>query len=192
MVSAPEDNDRVLVERWTRLRDEGAWRLLMRRYDLLVRRTLAALGLKAGEEVDDLLQDFWWEQSRTIKRWKGESSLGTYLASGARRRGIDLIRKQTRRRRHQTDTPIEDLALADTQKSHSGVDLKAVLERCYNQLESEERLLFLYREIEGWSVAETAATMGIAEGTVKSRLSRIKQKLKDMLQKEGWDARAFA
>lgn len=189
---AHDDSDRTLVDRWTRLRDEGAWRLLMRRYDLLVRRILAALGLPPSEDVDDLLQDFWWEQSRTIGRWKGESSLGTYLASAARRRGIDLIRKRVRRRQIQVESPMDELQEPAASDNPDASLLREALQRCFRRLEPEERLLFLCREIEGWSVAETAEALGAAEGTVKSRLSRIKQKLREMLEKEGWNAQALA
>ncbi len=164
----------------------------MRRYDLLVRRILAALGLPPSEDVDDLLQDFWWEQSRTIGRWKGESSLGTYLASAARRRGIDLIRKRVRRRQIQVESPMDELQEPAASDNPDASLLREALQRCFRRLEPEERLLFLCREIEGWSVAETAEALGAAEGTVKSRLSRIKQKLREMLEKEGWNAQALA
>lgn len=193
MVPVHDDSDRGLVERWTRHADERAWSALMRRYDPLVRRTLAVLGLRQSEDVEDLLQDFWWEQSRTVKRWKGDSSLGTYLSAAARRRGIDVIRKRIRQRRTEATgerdwDAVPAPGVADTERRQ----LKEALERSFARLDVEDRLLFFYREVEGWSVEETAKALNLAEGTVKSRLFRVKQRLREMMKEEGWDADALA
>jgi len=48
------------------------------------------------------------------------------------------------------------------------------LERAIGRLPSEQREVLLLREVEDMSYAEIAATLGIGEGTVKSRLARAR------------------
>ncbi len=61
--------------------------------------------------------------------------------------------------------------------------------RCSMQrLEPEQRSIFLLREVEELSYREIAATLGIPEGTVGSRLNRVRRALKYHLRELGWDA----
>jgi len=185
--------DHLLVEQWSKHADERAWRFLMNRYDRLIRKILVTLGIKNGEDVEDLLQDFWWEQSLTIHRWKGNSSLATYLAVAIKRRGIDLLRRQIKKRRTHSDHDLEEITIPTSQNEDFNLAfLRQALKNSFDRLDPEDRLLFFYRELEGWSTAETAKALGVPEGTVKSRLSRIKQKLQAMMKEEGWNGTELA
>ena len=66
-----------------------------------------------------------------------------------------------------------------------GENLKKVLESAIGHLPSKYRVVFILREVEQISVAETAAILEISEENVKIRLHRAKNMLKDMLKSEG-------
>ena len=64
-----------------------------------------------------------------------------------------------------------------------GHELKAVLESLVDALPDPFRVVFVMREVEGLSTAETAASLSINEDTVKTRLHRAKRLLRDQLDR---------
>ena len=62
-----------------------------------------------------------------------------------------------------------------------GHELKNVLESLLDELPDPFRIVFVLREVEGLSTAETAASLSINEETVKTRLHRAKRLLRDRL-----------
>jgi RNA polymerase sigma-70 factor (ECF subfamily) len=63
-------------------------------------------------------------------------------------------------------------------------NLKRALESAISQLSAKYRVVFILREIEQVSVADTATMLGISEENVKIRLHRAKNMLKEMLTSE--------
>jgi RNA polymerase sigma-70 factor, ECF subfamily len=61
------------------------------------------------------------------------------------------------------------------------VDTAIVVERALMRLPVEQRAAVVAVDMQGYSVAETARMLGIAEGTVKSRCSRARAKLAEAL-----------
>ena len=64
-----------------------------------------------------------------------------------------------------------------------GHELKAVLESLIDELPDPFRVVFVLREVEGLSTAETAASLSINEDTVKTRLHRARRLLRDQLDR---------
>lgn len=64
-----------------------------------------------------------------------------------------------------------------------GHELKVVLESLIEQLPEPFRLVFVMREVEGLSTAETAASLEINEDTVKTRLHRARRLLQDQVDR---------
>ncbi len=60
-------------------------------------------------------------------------------------------------------------------------DLRRTLDRAVSGLDDDQRLVFVMHEMEGYSHQEIAAAMGTPVGTAKARLSRARQKLRDIL-----------
>jgi RNA polymerase sigma factor (sigma-70 family) len=67
------------------------------------------------------------------------------------------------------------------------IQAREMLELAVQRLDSELRAVFLLREVEGLGYGELAATLEISEGTVASRLSRARSKLKEYLLDLGWE-----
>jgi DNA-directed RNA polymerase specialized sigma24 family protein len=95
-----------------------------------------------------------------------QSSLGTDAARSLRNRatvaGADRILRRAK-----------DLAPA----RNPGPDTKLVLQEALAALPDDQRAPILLVDVEGYSVAEAAKMLGIAEGTVKSRAARGRSKL---------------
>ena len=60
-----------------------------------------------------------------------------------------------------------------------GAQLEQIVQRAIGKLEEEHRLLLLLRDIEEMSYEEIMQVTGLPEGTVKSRLHRARQALKE-------------
>ena len=158
-------------------------------YALLFRIT------ESSEEARDLTQDTFLRALRSIKSFRGESELKTWLVRIAINESRNRFRWWKRRRRDVTisldatigdsDTTVSD-TLAD--RSRSPEDAALIREREYAIKAALMDIPDVYREaivlcdIEGMSYEETAAALGVGLGTVKSRISRGREELRRRLK----------
>ena len=147
------------------------------------------------EEALDLSQEVFLRVFRTIHRFRGQSSLRTWIY----RICVNQARNRHRfwRRRHRGDQVSLDQHVAAHGDVFSGFEptperalaQKELAARLYNALEHlpfEQRTAIVLREIDGLSYEEIAFSLDLAVGTVKSRLTRARQALRVALG----DARA--
>ena len=153
---------------------------------------LAARLLGDPEEARDLSQEVFLQVYRSLGGFRGTSSLRTWIY----RIVVNQCRNRRRfwkRRRKDRSLPIEELNPADEMELSAGGGGPGpleVLERAERSrrvqeallgLSFEHRAILLLREVEELSCAEIAGTLGLAEGTVKSRLSRAREALRARL-----------
>lgn len=147
------------------------------------------------DEASDLTQDTFLRALRSVKGFRGDASLKTWLFRIAINESRNRFRWWKRRRRDVTISL--DVAIGDTERtlhdtladrSESPEDSASRREREAKLAEALSELKDIYREavvlcdIEGLSYEETAATLGINLGTVKSRISRGRQELRERLK----------
>ncbi len=153
---------------------------------------LAANLLGDRDEALDLAQEVFLRVFRTIHRFRGQSALRTWIY----RITVNQVRNRQRwwRRRHRGDQvsidgPLQrsrDLALRSETASPDRVfaqrELARRLRAALERLPFEQRTAIVLREIEGLSYEEIAFALGLAVGTVKSRLTRARQALRTELR----------
>ncbi len=131
------------------------------------------------DAVEDVLQETFIAVWKSARSYRGEGEVGAWLWGIARRQAAMWLRKRGR--------PEVGLAL-DAPGSEDPASLaasKADLERALATLGpsgSEQRELVRLLWEEGRSVAEVAAHLGIPEGTVKSRVYRLRRLLQAALE----------
>jgi len=148
-----------------------------------------------AEEASDLTQDTFMRALRSIKSFRGDSELKTWLFRIAINESRNRFRWWKRRRRDVTisiDATIghSDTTLSETlaDRSISPEDAALTREREYAIKAALMDIQDVYREaivlcdIEGLSYEETAAALGIGLGTVKSRISRGREELRRRLK----------
>ena len=155
-------------------KDEFAQRILAMT-DVLYRIAWSQLRQQADRE--DAVQE-------TIRRaWEKQASLRDerYMQTWVIRILLNVCRSQ--QRRAQKMLPTEDVPIiqADTQQSTPLLDALFTLEEKF-------RLPLQLRYVEGYSVAEVARMLRLPEGTVKSRLSRGRNKLRALLNEEVFES----
>ena len=148
-----------------------------------------------AEDAGDLTQDTFMRALRSIKSFRGESELKTWLFRIAINESRNRFRWWKRRGRKTTislDATIGDTetTLSDTlaDRSISPEDSALMREREYAIKVALMDIPDVYREaivlcdVEGMSYEETAAALGVGLGTVKSRISRGREELRRRLK----------
>jgi RNA polymerase sigma-70 factor (ECF subfamily) len=154
---------------------------------------LAVNLLDDREEALDLSQEVFLRVFRTIHSFRGQSSLRTWIY----RIAVNQARNRHRfwRRRHRADQVSLDEHVAvhgdlisggqaTPERALAQKELAARLQRALNKLPFDQRTAIVLREIDGLSYDEIAFSLGVAIGTVKSRLTRARQALRFELREE--------
>ena len=145
----------------------------------LLRAALVLLDTR--EEAEDAVQTVLL---RTFRRWEHAKQ-----APGAYSRAVlvNVCRERWRYRARHPEAPgILACAdqLADVTSFAEAVDRRHVLVRVLRRLPAVQREVLVFRYLLDATVAETAATLGVAEGTVKSAASRGLEQLRVLLSAE--------
>jgi RNA polymerase sigma-70 factor (ECF subfamily) len=144
------------------------------------------------EDAEDLVQETLVRALPRLRRFEGRSSISTYLFRALGNLWKNRLRAKSRsrvvawfRRGPEEDVasepdlpdprplPLERLAAADR---------AADVRRAVAQLEPERRLTLLLREVEEMSYEEIAEVTRVPVGTVRSRLARAREELRELLE----------
>ncbi len=187
------DADSANMERF-QSGDEDAFEALVRSREREVYRT--ALRMLGGEEdAMDASQETFIRAYRSLKAFRGEASFKTWiigicinvcrnrLASSSermKRRSSGLTRKSSEDG-EETELPFADPS-PDPSSAALGTELKEALVRALQKLSPEHREIIVLRDIQDLDYGEVSAILQCPEGTVKSRLCRARQALREALE----------
>jgi RNA polymerase sigma-70 factor (ECF subfamily) len=180
----------ALIQR-CRVRDEEACAELVNEHQRMVYQ-LALNLLGDHNEALDLSQEVFLRVFRTIHAFRGQSALRTWIY----RIVVNQARNRQRwwRRRHRSQQVSLDEHIRDhgelPERTNGGspdrvLDQKELAERVRQALDSlpfDQRTALVLREIDGLSYDEIGFSLGIAVGTVKSRLARAREALRGQLR----------
>ena len=143
------------------------------------------------DEALDLSQEVFLRVFRSIHRFRGQSTLRTWIY----RIAVNQARNRHRfwRRRHRADeVSLDEHVAAHGEFLGGGAltpervlaqkELANRLQHALDRLSFEQRTAIVLREIDGLSYEEIAYSLGVAVGTVKSRLTRARQALRQELR----------
>ncbi len=174
----------ALIER-CRTGDEAACAELVQLHQRMV-FNLAYHLLGNQEEARDLSQEVFLRVFRTLGSFRGESALRTWVY----RIVVNQARNRRRGwlRRHRADQVSLDEPLQEVRDLRCGGRLpdgvlasKEAAARLWQALERlpfDQRTAMILREVDGLRYEEIAFSLGVAVGTVKSRLTRARQALR--------------
>ena len=183
------DLDILLVERCL-AGDEGAWEDLVKTHTRRV-YSICYRFIGKDSEAQDLTQDVFLRLFRTLKSFRaGEGSFTVWLSRMTRNLLIDNYRR-TRQERI-TDSIEEQLPMLEERsigagsRAHgllAGREASELLQGALQRLSPELRETVILRDLEEMEYKEIAETLGVPEGTVKSRLNRGRAELARILRK---------
>ncbi|MCL6478596.1 MAG: sigma-70 family RNA polymerase sigma factor [Peptococcaceae bacterium] len=188
------DDDR-LVKR-SREGDLDAFEELVKRYESKV-YSIAYRFMGNHADASDLAQEAFIRVYQALPTFRGESSFATWMYRITANACRDEIRKQQRHKNLYLEEVISQTG-GRSSLAAAGLSPEESLERCeihdlvqrqLNGLSGDHRLILVMREIEGMSYEEIAASLDCTLGTVKSRLNRARQALKQKVleQRELFD-----
>ena len=195
----------AVLERWSALADEdivarvldgqtALFEVLMRRHNERLYRAARAI-LRDEREAEDVMQQAYVNAYTHLRQFDGRAQFATWLTRIAVHEALARARKRGR---------YESLDEADLGRIHPfmgthaspdperqafGRELATLLEAAVDSLPDGHREVFVLREIEGLSTAETADSLGVSGDVVKTRLSRARASLRrDLFQRAGMAA----
>lgn len=139
-------------------------------------------GLLSGEEdIDDAEQLTLIAVARGIERFRGDAAFTTWLFTVARNEAKQVIRSKSR---HEGHAPIEDAvgATAFARRISTVVADQVGLHELLATLPEQHAEVLRLRDLEGRSYEEVASELGVPIGTVRSRLSRARAALGELLR----------
>lgn len=177
-------DDELLVDR-SRKGDLDAFDELVRRYEGKV-YTIAYRFMGNHADAGDLAQDAFIRAYRALPTFRGDSSFATWLYRIASNVCRDEIRRQQRHKKVSLDevmaqpggNPSLVAREISPQESIERNELQELVQGQLNALSEDHRLILVMREIQGLSYEEIAAALECTLGTVKSRLNRARQTLR--------------
>jgi RNA polymerase sigma-70 factor (ECF subfamily) len=194
-----EMRDELLLAR-AREGDERAFAAIVDRYEARVAATVIGM-LGPGDEAEDVGQETFVRLFRSLERFRGDSSLATYLTRIAMNLCLTTLRKRKRRRSRFVSVeavpggsengrlpaqPGLEIVTADSEEGPlQRMEREEQRDRVHlalAQLNPEHRAVIVLRWMDGLSTREAAAVLGVPEGTVMSRLSRAMDRLAVMLK----------
>ena len=178
-----DDPDRERVARW-QAGDESAFEELIRIHE---RRVFGMLYRMMGtrEEAEDVAQETFLSLHRHGRNFRNEARFSTFVyrvaANAALNRRRSLGRSRTRVQRLEVrQAGGDDLPSAPRcpESATEGSEMTAQVQMALQRLTPSMRMPLVMYEMEGLSYGDIAQNLGVAEGTVKSRIHRARQVLR--------------
>ena len=119
---------------------------------------------------------------KSLDKFRGDSSIGTYLTRIAINLSLNELKRRKRKRKlfyYNANDKIKNIA--DLTNSKMQREVKEIVHKGIQKLDSKFRSVIVLRLIDGYSTQETAKILALPVGTVLSRLARGQEKLKEIL-----------
>jgi RNA polymerase sigma-70 factor, ECF subfamily len=152
---------------------------------------LAIKMLENPQDAEDVLQETFIKAYRHLAGFDGRSSLSTWLYRIATNEALMLLRRRKsievsiEEPQEAADQEQEPLQIVDwccmPEEELGSAEAREYLDQAIDQLPASLRVVFLLRDIEGLSTLETAEVLDLSETAVKTRLSRARLRLRELL-----------
>lgn len=185
------DLDADLVRRAV-ARDPDAVRSIMRKYNRRLFRVARSI-LRNDTDAEEVLQDSYLRAFAHLGEFRGEAALSTWLSR------IVINEALGRLRRPQASTvsldalptSVADIIVFpsnvrqdDPERTMAQREILQLVERAIDNLPDSFRTVLVARQIEGMSVEETAELLSIKPETVKTRLFRARELLREQIDRQ--------
>ncbi|MFB3826199.1 MAG: RNA polymerase sigma factor [Bryobacteraceae bacterium] len=176
-----ETPDIEIVER-VRSGETGLYERLMRRYNQRLYRVIRSV-IRDDLEAEDVLQEAWVRAYEHLDQFEGRSSFAAWVTRIAYHEALARARKSRRWVPLENEEgEIMSAANRDVSETPESSAMRSQLARLLQaqveNLPDMYRSVFVLREIEQLSTAETAECLGLSEEAVKTRLHRARAVLR--------------
>jgi RNA polymerase sigma-70 factor (ECF subfamily) len=163
--------------------EPALFEVLMRRYNQRVYRAVRSVQ-RDERECEDAMQQAWLNAYAHLGQFQGTAAFSTWLTRIALNEALARARPKSRLASIE-ELPEEGHAMASPAQDPEGRaadrELGRMVEEALDELPDHYRTVFMLREIEGMSTADTALALAVSEEAVKVRLHRARLALRDRL-----------
>jgi RNA polymerase sigma-70 factor (ECF subfamily) len=187
----------AVLARWEALSDEqvvalvlegqtALFEVLMRRHNERIYRAARAI-LRDEREAEDVMQQAYVNAYAHLRQFDRRAQFSTWLTRIAVNEALSRARRRGRYQSLDQDvpgaaeSPMPTTNEPDPERQAFGRELSTLLEAAVDTLPDGNREVFMLRDIEGLSTAETAESLGVSDDVVKTRLSRARAALRRQL-----------
>jgi RNA polymerase sigma-70 factor, ECF subfamily len=189
----PADDDAEFVFRCQR-GDIGAFEVLVKRHQ---KKMLNIVYRMTGDYDDacEVVQEAFLSAYRAMRKFRGDAKFSTWLTGITVNHAKNRLRQTQSRAHHEvvsTDDPVETesghLTYDPPAQETSAIEqlekkeVRQKVQECIGGLDKDQREVLVLRDIEEFSYDEISHILKIPDGTVKSRLSRARDALKNCLK----------
>ncbi len=178
--SAALEDDRQLARR-AQDGDQTAFASLIDRYSERLFNMLLQMCNGNSDMASELTQEAFVRAYERLSQFDGASSFYTWIYRLARNRAIDIRKrkKPIASDPHEMHDPgHQDDPGSQMQQN----EMQNIVQGALQELDDEQREIILLRDFDGHDYAHIASLLDIAEGTVKSRLSRARKALRTIIE----------
>jgi RNA polymerase sigma-70 factor, ECF subfamily len=191
----------AVLQRWAELTDEGIvarvldgetalFEILMRRHNERVYRAARAI-VRDEAEAEDVMQQAYVNAYSHLRQFDGRAQFSTWLTRIAVHEALSRVRKRGRFEALPEEPAADErsvtmAATPDPEHNAFAGELRSLLESAIDRLPDGCREVFMLRQVDGMSTAETAECLSVSEDVVKTRLSRARAALRrDLAERAG-------
>jgi RNA polymerase sigma-70 factor, ECF subfamily len=188
---AAASTDAGLIQR-ARDHEEAAIRALMQANNRRLFRLARGI-LRNDAEAEDVVQETWVRAFTHLDGFRGDSSFATWLSRIAMNEALGRLRRARPNVEWTTLPPgtleaqiirFPNSASEDPEKSMAQREIRHVVEHAIDELPEAFRIVFITRVVEGMNVEETAELLDLKPETVKTRLHRARNMLKENVERK--------
>lgn len=139
--------------------------------------------------AQEISQAVFLDLALHARKLRGDTQLGSWLCVVTRRVAVDVIRRESRRRRRE-QTAAELHAMNSDDPTWTRVE--PVIDEALAALNEADRRAVLLRFFENRSLQEVGAALGVSDDTAQKRVSRALDRLRDFLRRRGITTTAAA
>ncbi len=162
--------------------DQSAFTEIVRRHKSKIASTIYGMIGKC-DDADDIGQEVFIRFYKTMKNFRGDSALGTYLTRIAINLSLNEIKRRKLRRFFSYNEMLENGSdIADPASHEKSGENKEIIQKALQTLNTKYRSVLVLRLVDGYSTEETAKILNLPLGTALSRLARAQKKLKEYIQ----------
>jgi len=146
-------------------------------------------------DAEDVTQEAFFKAFRLLRSFRGDSRFSVWLYRLTNNLCIDFLRKKKRTQTVSLSNVDDEgdeysFDVADERETPESSamrkELSEAINNSINELDDLQREIIIMREVTNMSYTEIASTLNISEGTVKSRLSRARKALADILHNKSF------
>lgn len=183
------EDDLVFVRRFKK-GDMRAFDFLVKKYSRRIYNTILRM-VKNDSQAEDLTQDTFLQAFKSLKKFREQSSFYTWIYRIAvnktlnhikvSKKSLAILNQDIHTDRGNIEREIED-AKSDPNSLVQQGELRSVIETAVRGLTEKNRIVFVLKEMDGFTYTEISEMTGISEQTVRTRIHRAKKDLQEVLK----------